>query len=105
MPAPLSLDLRERVTRRYLEGGITISKVAQQFGVGEATAKRWIWRARSGEGLEPRPSPGRPREFTSEHDALLERLVAERPDRSIAELTDIVGEECGRGKGRSRPGV
>lgn len=96
MPGPLSLDLRTRVASAYLNSGSTVKEVAKRFGVGEATVKRWVARVRSGEGLRPRKSPGRPREFTAEHDQLLCRLVEAKPDATLGELVDAIGEEVHR---------
>ena len=70
MAGPYSMGLRERVAHACLAEGATVEQVAARYSVGTATVKRWAARVRSGEGLVPRKSPGRPREFTEKHDAL-----------------------------------
>jgi len=96
MAGPYSMDLRRRVAHAYLSEGETVEQVAARFSIGTATVKRWAARVRSGEGLVPRKSPGRPREFTEKHDALLAELVGKKPDATLGELADAIADEFNR---------
>ena len=42
MARPLSLDLRERVVKAVLEGGLSRNKAAARFGVAVSTANLWV---------------------------------------------------------------
>lgn len=42
MARPLSRDLRERVVRAVLDGGLSRNKAAARFGVAVSTANLWV---------------------------------------------------------------
>ena len=44
MAGPLSRDLRERVVRAVLDGGLSRNKAAARFGVAVSTANLWVRR-------------------------------------------------------------
>ena len=46
MGRPYSLDLRERVVRAVMKGGLSCHQAAAQFGVGISTAINWVRRFR-----------------------------------------------------------
>jgi transposase len=71
--------------RAYESGDETCEQVAARFEVGVATLERWLRRQRRLGTLDPLAKAGG---WTSPVDAdLLQRLVAERPDRTTDELT------------------
>jgi transposase len=73
-----SKDLRIKALGA-LDRGMPRREAASTFGVSLATLKRWLKRRRQGEGLAPRPSPGRtPRILATEEQrrALWEQLEA-----------------------------
>jgi transposase len=81
MPRPYSVELRERVVRAH--GSYRV--VAEWFGLGEATVKRWVWLYRKAGSLEPRCRAGGTRSpITS---AELEALVRLLGDANAGELT------------------
>jgi len=41
-----SVDLRAKAVAAYDAGRGSISDVAELFGIGSATLKRWLWRRR-----------------------------------------------------------
>ncbi len=53
-----SKDLRVRVLGA-VDQGTPRREATKLFGVSLSTLKRWLRRRRNGEGLAPRPSPGR----------------------------------------------
>ena len=70
------IELRERAVRAYQAGEGTAATIAEQFGIGEATMKRWLWRFRDHGTLAPTkkgggtPSPVERKEI----EAILARL-------------------------------
>jgi putative transposase len=53
MGRPYSLDLRERVVRAVVKGGLSRHQAAAQFGVAISTAINWVRRFRETGGVEP----------------------------------------------------
>jgi transposase len=73
-----SKDLRIKALGA-LDRGMPRKEAAGTFGVSLATLKRWLKRRREGEGLAPKPSPGRtPRILATveQRSALWEQLEA-----------------------------
>ncbi len=73
-----SKDLRIKALGA-IDRGMPRREAASAFGVSLATLKRWLKRRREGEGIAPRPSPGRtPRILATEGQrrALWEQLKA-----------------------------
>ena len=60
MPAPLSVDLRERVVAA-VAAGASYHGAAARFGVSVSSASRWAERVRQEGPVAPKPSGGRPR--------------------------------------------
>jgi putative transposase len=53
MGRPYSLDLRERVVRAVVKGGLSRHQAAAQFGVAISTAINWVRRFRETGSVEP----------------------------------------------------
>ncbi len=88
-----SNDLRERVVAYRRQKGITPSKAARIFGVGEATVKRWCRLEKERGSICPLPHRGG-RLSLLDDDNLnnLRKLVDEKNDRTIAELAVLFHE-------------
>ena len=88
MAPPLSLDLRKRIVAAYEKNEGTYGELAERFQVGEATVSRLLRRHRERGDLRPNGYAGGqpPRIPQEQYDILLE-LVAEKPDRTVAELS------------------
>src|ERR1700737_677780 len=74
-----TLDVRMRAVWAVVDGGLTITEVAQAYGTDRSTIHRWLRRfATDGEnGLERRPVSGRPRKLASlDSDALIDIVLA-----------------------------
>jgi transposase len=85
MPNPYPTELRGRAVRAYEAGDETCEQVAARFEVGVATLERWLRRQRRLGTLDPLAKAGG---WRSPVDGeLLQRVVAERPDRTTDELT------------------
>ena len=53
MGKPYSMDLRARVVRSVVEGGLSCHRAAAQFGVAPSTVIDWVKRLRETGSLEP----------------------------------------------------
>ena len=97
MPAPYSLDLRERVVAAYDEGaGGTYVEIAIRFDVGEATVDRWVSRHRRTGSVAPDAMGGRRHgKFDAAADARLAAMVAEDVDATRLELMERLRIELG----------
>jgi putative transposase len=95
MGRPYSNDLRERVVKAVIKGGLSRHEAAAQFGVGISTAINWVRRFRASGSVEPDQFGGyRPKKIVGAHrDWLVQRcrkadftirgLVAELADRDL----------------------
>jgi transposase len=94
MPQPYSVDLRERVVAAAARQ--TQAEVAARFAVSESTVYAWCRRARETGGLAPKPHTGggRPK-VDAAGAAVLRELIAERNDRTLAELAALYGQRTG----------
>lgn len=90
---PLSLDLRERIDHAVNVKAMTWDEAADALSVSPATISRLMRLKRETGSLEPRPhGGGNPRALDEQDDLFLKSLVEEKPDRTIAELTQIIHE-------------
>src|ERR1700720_2761547 len=95
MGRPYSLDLRKRVVRAVVKGGLSRHQAAAQFGVAISTAINWVRRFRETGRVGPDQAGGyRPKKIAGPHrDWLLQRcrktdftlrgLVAELAERGL----------------------
>jgi transposase len=82
-----SVDLRERVLAA-VDNGMTHPEAAETFSIGQASVDRWVRLRRETGSLEPRPhGGGYPAAFDDEQREIVRQVVAEKPDRTLAELT------------------
>jgi transposase len=87
MPAPLPVELRERIVRAYFEHDLTKAEVAELFNVGEATVTRLLARNRRG-SLEPDPLPGGRPKILPMHEEWLRAQLEADPYLTSYELAD-----------------
>jgi transposase len=85
MGEPHPLPLRERVVKAYEAGEGSYPAIATRFSIGEATAKRWVWRHRETGSVEPVSKRGGTPSAISASE--LDRLVAQLGDPTANELT------------------
>jgi putative transposase len=95
MGRPYSNDLRERVVKAVIKGGLSRHRAAAQFGVGISTAILWVQRFRRTGSVKPDKVGGyRPKKIAgAHHDWLVQRcrkadftvrgLVAELAERGL----------------------
>lgn len=85
MPAPCSLDLRERAVRAYESGEGTYVKLGQRFGIHKHTLIEWVKLKRETGSVAPRPSRGGvPPRVNSK---ILGKVVESQPDGTSFEIT------------------
>ena len=78
-----SLDLRMRIAEAVYEGQ-KHQEVAERFKVGVATVRRYLSRARAGEGLAAKAPPGRSAAIPPEAYELLKAQVRQHRDATLA---------------------
>ncbi len=95
MGRPYSDDLRERVVKAVIKGGLSRHQAAAQFGVGISTAINWVRRFRETGSVKPDQVGGyRPKKIAGSHrDWLVQRcrkadftvrgLVSELAERGL----------------------
>jgi transposase len=91
-----SKDLRIKALGA-LDRGMPRKEAAGTFGISLATLKRWLKRRRQGEGIAPRPSPGRtPRILATQEQrrALFEQLEA-NDDATLERHCELWENETG----------
>ena len=94
MGRPYSNDLRERVVKAVIKGGLSRHQAAAQFGVGVSTAINWVQRFLDTGSVKPDQIGGyRPKKIAGAHREWLMRrcrkdftvrgLVAELAERGL----------------------
>ena len=95
------LKLRAAVLRARAEGR-TYEEIAALLGIGRATVNRILRLQRETNSLEPRPRGGGNLSPIHDHVAdLLARIVAETPDATVAELSEMLMRRSGISTSRS----
>lgn len=90
------IEVRKRAVAAYDAGNRTESEVASVFGVSLSTLRRWRRQMRETGSLERGHFGNNPARVHKEDEALVRRLVAEGPDRTIGDLVFIFVQETGR---------
>ena len=92
----LSVDLRERVVKAVVDEGISRNEAAKRFGVGIASAVRWVARFKATGEVLPSPMGGdrRSRRIEVHRDYLL-GLIRRQPDLTLLEIRDRLIANCG----------
>jgi len=87
MPAPYSLDLRERVWAAYHAKEGTEEEVAERFGVSLSFVRDLVRRKREIGSVAPKPhGGGRPPALDEQGLEQVAQAVAEVPDATLEEL-------------------
>lgn len=79
------IELRNRVVDAYERGDGSYATVAAEFGIGEASAKRWVWQFRREGHLAPRPKGGGNRSDISARE--IEQILGALGDANAGEIT------------------
>ena len=95
MPRPYSLDLRVRVAERCQDPTQTIDEIAEWFGLGTATVKRFKAAAKAGDLSPKPPGGGKPRKIPNEDEETIRRLLATKNDSTLKEWVARIKVELG----------
>ncbi len=90
MPAPLSMDLRERIVRS-VEGGSSIREAARRFEVSASVAIKLMRRVRETGSATPAQVGGHRPAALAGHEQDLVEVIEARPDITLAELQRRLG--------------
>ena len=101
MARTLSTDLRTRVIAA-VEGGLSRRAAAERFGIGVATAIRWVrtFRTTGAVGASPKGGDLRSHRIEAHREVLL-RAITDQVDITIAELAELLAREHGLRVARS----
>ena len=94
MPAPLSLDLRQRIVQA-VQRGCSIREAARRFAVAPSTAIKLMRRVAATGSAAPGRYGGHRRPLLEPHEAKLRALVEATPDITLAELKSEVERLAG----------
>lgn len=95
MSRALSDDLRKRVVEA-VDGGMSRRAAGARYGVGEATAIRWVRRWReTGSWAPDKKGPKSPRSPLAPHTDQLIALIDKRPGMTLKQIVEYLGEELG----------
>jgi transposase len=101
MACAYSQDLRDRVLDAVLCDGAPARQAAARFGIGIATAIRWVRQAReSGNRAALRQGQPRGSKLDAHRDYIL-GMVAATPDITISEMLERLARERGVQAGRA----
>jgi transposase len=93
MGRPYSLDLRERVVTAA--AATSRRQAAARFGVGKATAIRWMAALTATGTVAARPQGRARRSKLDPHEAFLRTLIDEKVDITLAEMRVQLQDEHG----------
>jgi transposase len=92
----LSDDLRERVVKAVVVEGLSRNAAAKRFGVGVASAVRWVARFKAKGEISPSPMGGDRRSQRIEfHRDYLLGLNRRQPDLTLLEIQERLIANCG----------
>lgn len=94
MPAPISLDLRQRIVRA-VRRGCSIREAARRFDVAPSTAIKLMQRVDATGSAAPARYGGHRRRLLAPCEALLRGLVAATPDMTLVELRAEIERRAG----------
>ena len=91
-----STDLRRRVLAKHEQTGSS-AETAAHFDVSESWVRRLAQTFRATGSVEPRPSARKTssRAYDAADDDAVRKLIAERPDVTLAEIAAHVGKPAG----------
>ena len=89
MPAPISMDLRQRIVRA-VERGSSIRAAARRFAVSPSAAIKLLQRVRATGSAAPARYGGHRRPLLEPYETELRGLIEAIPDLTLAELQNGV---------------
>jgi transposase len=95
-----SEDLRQKVVSA-VGGGMSKAQAARTFSVSLSSVKRYVDKARRGESLAPKKSPGSPLKLDDKATKLVEEDLKEHPYATLQERRDYIEALSGISVSRS----
>ena len=96
MSAPYSPDLRARVLAAAHDAHLSPGEIAARFRVANSTVRNWLRRERLTGSAAARPhGGGMPPKVDAAGAPVLEALVEDQTERTLAELADAYRERTG----------
>ena len=96
------MKVRAAIVHAHREDGLTYAEVAELLGIGVATVNRVLRRFRETGSVAPKPrGGGNWSPIQGKVAKLLESIVTEMPDATVAELTDALVTRGGIATSRS----
>lgn len=90
MPAPYSLDLRQKVVSQYTLGEFTQEEVSKLFGINISTFKRWYTLHKNTGNLEPiLKKEGRPAKIDQDGLTIIENAVKSNNTITLDDLSNL----------------
>lgn len=91
----LSLDLRERIVKRYKETK-DAKEVAAYYEVHKSSVYKYLGLEREGKSLEAKLPPGRP-SMLNQHDldAVIRKLVKDNPEANLSTYVKQLDQQIG----------
>lgn len=93
----LSLDLRQRIVRAYLDGA-SMQAIADRFAVSLISVRRLVAKHRNGHSLAPgtRATPVERRAVRPQDEPLIEAMLSQDPSLTTREIARRFTSETGR---------
>ena len=90
MPAPYSLDLRQKVVSKYTSGEFTQEEVSKLFGINISTFKRWHTLHKNTGNLEPiLEKEGRPAKIDQAGLTIIQNAVKSNNTITLDDLSNL----------------
>ncbi len=90
-----SVDLRQRIVNTYAAGDLSIRKVAQLFQVSKSTVQALLKQQREHQTLCPLPATGGRTSHLKGREELLQTMVTNHPDYTLAQYCEVWAEQTG----------
>lgn len=89
MPAPYSMDLRERIVAAYKQDKISRPKLAQRFNISVSSVNRYIELEKMGDLTPKIGAKGRPGKIDDQGYALIKSMIEKNPTITLEELSHM----------------
>ena len=88
MPAPYSLDLRQKAISAYEDGEGTQEEITERFSINVSTLRNWLIRKRKTGDIKPKEHIYRGRKVVigEEGASFIQEMVKEKPDILIKDI-------------------
>jgi transposase len=96
-----SEDLRRKIVSAVGRGGMSKAQAARTFDVSLSSVKRYVNKAKRGESLAPKKSPGSTPKLDQKAMKLLEEDIKERPYLTLRERREYMKAVSGVSVSRS----